>query len=85
MIITYTNHFYFNNRIFAYRKKLLFDITDTPKALFCISNKGFWGYWIGNEWLNENKIKDYIIKKEIKKDVSHLDQCIQDNLNNVFI
>lgn len=70
MYIIYTNYFEFNNRIFSYRKKILFDITETPKALFCSSNRGFWGYWIDREWLNENSISSFIIKKEYKKEVS---------------
>jgi len=31
--ITYSNHFAIENRTFAFRKKMLFDITDTPKFL----------------------------------------------------
>lgn len=84
MYIVYTNYFEFNNRIFSYRKKILFDITDTPKALFCSNYKGFWGYWIDRQWLNENSIKDYVIKKEYKKDVSELDLYLIKNLDEVL-
>lgn len=83
MFIIYTNYFEFNNRIFSYRKKLLFDITDTPKALFCSNNKGFWGYWVNSEWLNENQIKEKIIVKNIKKDLSNLEPFIINQLNKV--
>lgn len=31
-IITYSNWFEFNGKILAYRKKVLFDITNTPNA-----------------------------------------------------
>ncbi len=67
MTIIYSNHFRFNNRIFAYKNRVLFDITKEPKALFCISNKGFWGYWIDDQWLNENNIPSMLIKKEYVK------------------
>ena len=82
--IVYSNYFEFNNRIFSYRKKLLFDITETPKALFCSNNKGFWGYWINNEWLNESSIKNYIINKQYKKDVSNLDIHLIKKLDEVL-
>jgi hypothetical protein len=84
MFIIYTNYFEFNNRLFSYRKKILFDITDTPKALFCSNNRGFWGYWIDREWLNENSIKDFIIKKEYKKEVSKEYLFIIEQLDKVL-
>lgn len=83
-IIIYTNYFEFNNRIFSYRKKILFDITETPKALFCSSNKGFFGYWIGNEWLNENSISSFIIKKNIKKEIDNIDRYMMCQLDLVI-
>ncbi len=84
-IINYSNHFEFNGKTLAYRKKLLFDITGTPTALFCANNSGFYGYWINRDWLNENKIQE-LIKHEIKQvDVSHLASSIQEQLNNVFL
>lgn len=83
-IIIYSNYFYFNNRIFAYRKKILFDITETPKALFCSSNKGFFGYWIYNEWLNENSISSFIIKNNIKKEINNVDKFMINQLDKVF-
>jgi len=84
MYIIYTNYFEFNNRMFSYRKRILFDITETPKALFCSNNKGFWGYWIDREWLNENSIKDFIIKKEIKKNVYNLEPYVIKILDEVI-
>ena len=56
-IITYSNWFEFNGKILAYRKKVLFDITETPKALFISNNNGSHGYWINRKWLSESKIK----------------------------
>lgn len=84
MFIIYTNYFEFNNRLFSYRKKILFDITDTPKALFCSNNKGFWGYWIDREWLNENSIPSFLIKKEYKKEVSKEYLFIIEQLDKVL-
>ena len=83
-IITYSNWFEFNGKIFAFRKKILFDITDTPKALFTSSNNGSFGYWINRKWLSESKIKE-LLKNESKQiDVSHLQWHLQENLNHVF-
>lgn len=65
MTITYSNHFEFNGRKFAYKDKVLFDITDEPKALFCSSVKGYFGYWIDSNWLDESVIKKIIINQEI--------------------
>jgi len=53
-IITYSNWFEFNGKILAYRKKVLFDITETPKALFISNNNGSHGYWINRKWLSES-------------------------------
>ena len=84
MYIIYSNYFEFNNRIFAYRKKLLFDITETPKALFKVNNKGFYGYWINGEWLNENSIKNYIINKDYKKEIIGVELYIIELLDKVI-
>lgn len=43
-IITYSNHFEYNGKILAYRKKVLFDITNIPNALFLTNNNGSHGY-----------------------------------------
>lgn len=70
MTITYSNYFYFADRIFAYKNKVLFDITEEPKALFCINNKGFWGYWVEDHWLNEGSIPQILIKKQYIKTIN---------------
>lgn len=83
-IITYSNHFEFENRTFAFRKKVLFDITETPRALFVNSNNGTFGYWINRKWLSESKIKE-LLKNETKQvDLSHLQWYQQINLDEVF-
>ena len=65
--IIYSNYFNFAGRTFAYKDRVLFDITNEPKALFCINNKGYFGYWIEDQWLNENSIPSMIIKKPYEK------------------
>lgn len=83
-IITYSNHFEFNGKILAYRKKVLFDITEIPTALFVSNNNGSHGYWINRKWLSESKIKDLIKNESKQVDVSNLQWYLQESLNNVF-
>lgn len=83
-IITYSNWFEFNGKILAYRKKILFDITDTPKALFTSSNNGSFGYWINRKWLSESKIKELLKNEPKKVDINHLQWYQQEQLNHVF-
>lgn len=83
-IITYSNWFEFNGRILSFRKKVLFDITDVPAAIFCSNNNGYFGYWINRKWLSESKIKELIIHEAKNIDVSHLQWFEQEKLNNVF-
>ena len=83
-IITYSNHFVFNGKILAYRKKVLFDITNTPNAMFLTNNNGSNGYWINRKWLSESAIK-CLLKQESKQvNVSHLQWYQQESLNHVF-
>lgn len=83
-IITYSNYFEYNGKILAYRKKVLFDITNIPNALFLTSNNGSNGYWINRKWLSESKIKELIISLPKKVDVSSLQWYQQEQLNHVF-
>lgn len=83
-IINYSNHFEFNGKILAYRKKVLFDITYTPKALFVSNNNGSHGYWINRKWLSESKIKELLKNEPKQVDVSHLQWYQQINLDKVF-
>lgn len=83
-IITYSNHFEFNGKVLAYRKKVLFDITSIPNALFLTNNNGSNGYWINRKWLSESAIK-CLLKQEPKQvDVSSLQWYQQINLDQVF-
>ena len=83
-IITYSNWFEFENRVFAFRNKILFEITNTPTALFTSSNNGSFGYWINRRWLSESKIKELIKNEPKQVDVSNLQWYQQEQLNNVF-
>ncbi len=83
-IITYSNHFELNNRVFAYRKKILFDITNIPNALFCVNNNGCFGYWINRKWVSESAIKPMVINEPKQVDVSQLQWYQQIQLDKVF-
>lgn len=83
-IITYSNYFEFNGKILAYRKKILFDISQTPNALFCTNNNSSNGYWINRKWLSESKIKELIKKEPKQVNVSSLQWYHQINLDEVF-
>lgn len=83
-IITYSNHFEFNGKILAYRKKVLFDITSIPNALFLTNNNVSNGYWINRKWLSESKIKELIKNEPKQVYVSNLQWYQQEQLNHVF-
>lgn len=83
-IITYSNHFEFNGKVLAYRKKVLFDITNIPNALFLTNNNGSNGYWINRKWLSESAIKSLLKHEQKPVDVSDLQWYQQEQLNHVF-
>lgn len=81
-IITYSNHFEFNGRLLAFRKKHLFDITDLP-ILINYNNIG--NYWLINRLqLTILKAKNLIINKPINVDVSSIQWHLQIQLDEVF-
>lgn len=82
--ITYSNHFEIDNKVFAFRKMVLFDITVTPMKLDLKDNGGSKGYWINRNWYSLSKIQSIIKKEEITVDVSSLQWNIQEQLNHVF-
>ena len=82
--ITYTNYFKVDNKIFAFRKKELFNISTTPKHLPIKSNNGSNGYWINREWYSLSRIKQLIINEPLKVDVSNLQWNEQAELDEVF-
>lgn len=82
--ITYSNHFEFEGKTFAFRKKELFNITGIPKHVELKNNNNCWGYWINRKWLSLSKIKTMIKNEKIKVDVSSLQWYEQINLDKVF-
>jgi hypothetical protein len=83
-IIIYSNYFELENRVFAFRKKELFDITSTPKLLELKDNNNCLGYWINRKWFALSNLKDLVIKEDKSLDVSHLQWYEQINLQEVF-
>jgi hypothetical protein len=83
-IIVYSNYFELENRIFAFRKKELFDITSIPKHLELKDNNNCLGYWINRKWYSLSKIKNLIIKENKEIDISSLQWYEQINLQEVF-
>ena len=82
--ITYSNHFELEGKIFAFRKKKLFDITNVPKLLELKDNNNCQGYWINRKWFSLSKLKP-IVKIETKIiDVSVLQWYDQIKLDHVF-
>ena len=82
--IVYSNHFEIDNRVFSFRKKILFDVTDTPKQLELKDNNNCLGYWINRKWYSLSKLKNLIQIKQIKKDVSELQWYQQIKLDHVL-
>ena len=83
-IIIYSNYFKIENKVFSFRKKVLFDITETPKQLELKDNNNCLGYWINRKWLSLSKIKELVKVGLIKKDVTNLQWHEQIKLDYVF-
>ena len=78
-LIEYTNSFEFNGRLLAFRKKELFDITDTPKHI------KFFGYWnVNKKQLSKSKAQELITNNKITKEITDLQWYQQEQLNGVF-
>lgn len=83
-IIIYSNHLELENRVFAFRKKQLFDITDLPKLIELKDNNNCLGYWINRKWFTLSKLKPLVKSDEKIVDVSSLQWYEQINLKEVF-
>ena len=83
-IITYSNWFEFDDKIFAYRNKLLFDITNTPKVLYPSENNKSNGYWVNRKWLSQSKIKQLLRLEPKHIDISNLQWYKQLELDYCF-
>jgi hypothetical protein len=82
--ITYSNYFNIDGKTFAFRKKLLFDISDIPVHIPLLNNNGSIGIWINRKWVSINTMKKLIAKKDIVIDVSTAQWYIQEQLNHCF-
>jgi hypothetical protein len=82
--INYSNYFKINNKTFAFRKKVLFNITDLPIKLELKDNNNCLGYWINRKWYSLSRIKDLVKVENVKKDVSILQWNEQIHLDYVF-
>ena len=83
-IIIYSNYFELENRVFAFRKKHLFDITNIPKLIDLKDNNNCLGYWINRKWFTLSKLKPLVKTEEKIIDVSSLQWYEQINLKEVF-
>lgn len=82
--ITYSNHFKIENRVFAFRKKYLFDITNLPILQNLKDNNNCLGYWINRKWFTLSKLKPLVTIEPIKVNVSTLQWNEQINLDCAF-
>lgn len=83
-LITYSNHFCFENKTFAFRKKELFNITNLPIIQNLKNNNNCLGYWINRKWLSLSKIKQLVKSEEKIVDVSSLQWYQQIHYDLVF-
>lgn len=80
--ITYSNYLEFEGRILAFRKHLLFDITETPKLINYNVNAHAW--IINRKHLSKLKAKDLIVMNNKAVDVSNLQWFDQIKLDECF-
>lgn len=83
-LITYSNYFVLEGKTFAFRKKQLFDITNTPKLIELKDNNNCLGYWVNRKWYSLSRLKDLVVRESIKVDVSSLQWFEQIKLDAVF-
>ncbi len=79
-IITYSNHFVFESKTFAFRKKELFDISGIPSLIARTEQ----GWWIGRKLLSKAKAKKLVKHEPKEVDISNLQWFEQEKLNGVF-
>ena len=82
--ITYSNYFILEGRTFSFRKKQLFDITETPKLIELKDNNNCLGYWINRRWYSLSRLKDLIVMEKKVVDISDLQWYEQIKLDEVF-
>ena len=82
--ITYSNYFKIRDKVFAFRRKQLFDITNIPKLVNLKDNNNCLGYWLDSKWYSLTKLKDLVKSEEVIKDISFLQWYDQIHLDLVF-
>ena len=82
--IIYSNYFELEGKVFAFRKKQLFDITNIPKHLKLKDNNNCMGYWINRKWFTLSKLKPLVNIENKIIDVSDLQWYDQIKLDHVF-
>lgn len=80
--ITYSNYLEFESRLLAFRKQLLFDITETPKLIEYNNNVNAW--IVNRKQLTKLKAKNTIVMKPKVVDVSNLQWYEQIKLDECF-
>jgi len=80
--ITYSNYLIFENKTLAFRKKELFNITNTPTLVEFNINANAW--IINRKHLSKSKAKELLINEPKQVDVSNLQWYQQEQLNQVF-
>jgi hypothetical protein len=83
-LITYSNYFIIEGKTFSFRKKQLFDITNTPKLIELKDNNNCLGYWINRKWYSLSRLKDLVVMEKKVVDVSDLQWFEQIKLDSVF-
>ena len=83
-IIIYSNYFKVDNKTFAFRRKVLFDITNLPTKLELKDNNNCLGYWINRKWFSLSRIKEMVKVEDVRKNISCLQWYDQAHLHYVF-
>ena len=82
--ITYSNYFDIDGKTFAFKNKLLFDISETPVYKPLLNNNGSIGVWVNRKWVSITAMKKIIVKSNKIVDVSGLQWYEQEQLNHCF-
>lgn len=80
--ITYSNYLIFENQILAFRKKLLFNITNIPTLVNFNESANAW--IINRKHLSKLKASQLLVNEPKQVDVSNLQWYMQINLDQVF-
>ena len=82
--VIYSNYFKFEGKVYAFRKKTLFDITNTPQLKKQVDNNKCLGYYLNRKFLSLPKIKLLVINETFKVDISELQWFEQINIDLVI-